>query len=347
MLRERGKFGDGAILGPLSDYITAGSVPAALIERYLGATVHAVLVRDRAAADAIRAWHVATQPGPLLLLPVDTAFVAQASGSNDDLAGLVNATDSTAAGWVRALLGQVRPVEEATAFIDARGAIWLPAAVAGPGPLRRRAELTDITRDMQTAAAALRQAAQIAAAAREALDTAMQQAAAAADSAAAATREAKHAEEGVNEILRRHQRATREVSEADLALAKLSARADALVTRSQEIDAEISRITESGHAHDSILLDGRRALSASESAHDATRELRTAAQVQQAQAQARLQVVTDRERRLREEQTMATSRLSALQAELSTLSHDDAALTSQLADWTLDLEARDGVLRDT
>ena len=347
LLKERARFGDGAVLGPLSDYISAGSVPAALIERYLGATVHAVLVRDRSVADAVRAWHVATQPGPLLLLPIDTTFVNSTSATSDDLAALVDATDSIAAGWVGALLGQVRPVEEATAFVDARGAIWLPAPVAGPGPLRRRAELTDITRELQIAAGAVRQAAMVAAAARESLDRAMQTAAAAADSAAAATREARHAEEGVNEILRRHQRATREVTEADLAMAKLSERADALVNRAQEIDKEIRRIGAESLAHDETLGGSRAALSESETAHDSTRELRTAAQVQQAQAQARLQVITDRERRLGEEQTSATSRLSALQAELSTLSHDDAMLTSQLADWALDLEARDGVLRDT
>ncbi len=250
------------------------------------------------------------------------------------------------AGCVRCL-ASVRPVEDATAFVDARGAVWLPASVAGPGPLRRRAELTDITREMTTAAANLRNASAIATAARESLDGALQLSVAAADSAAAAARQARHAEEVVNEILRRHQRATREVTEADSALAKLTERADALVTRCQEIDTEIVRITEAGHAHDAVLLELRRGLSEAEGSHDQTRELRTAAQVQQAQGQARLQVVTDRERRLREEQTMATSRLSALQAELSTLSHDDAALTSQLADWTLDLEARDAVLRDT
>jgi chromosome segregation protein len=347
LLREKGKFGDGAILGPLSDFISAGSVPAALIERYLGATVHAVLVRDRTAADSIRAWHVATQPGPLLLLPLDTVFPSASTDSPDDLAALVNATDSSAAGWVRALLGDVRAVEEATAFVDARGAVWLPASVAGPGPLRRRAELTDITREMEVAAGELRAASEVAAAARKTLDVAMQAASAAVEAAAVATREARHAEEGVNEILRRHQRATREVTEADSALAKLSERAESLVQRVQEIDAEIVRITEAGHEHEAAMLQLRTALTEAEKSHDQTRELRTAAQVQQAQSQARLQVVTDRERRLREEQTMAASRLSALQAELSTLSTDDASLTSQLADWALDLEARDGVLRDT
>ena len=42
-----------------------------LVERFLGNSVHAVLVRDSAAADAVRAWHTQANPGPLLLLPLD------------------------------------------------------------------------------------------------------------------------------------------------------------------------------------------------------------------------------------------------------------------------------------
>jgi chromosome segregation protein len=347
LLKERDTFGEGAILGPLSDYITAGSVPAALVERYLGATVHAVLVRDGATAEAVRRWHASTNPGPLLLLPIDSMTEAQGESADGDLAALVNATTPAAAGWIRTLLGRVRPMDEGSAFVDARGAVWLPASVAGPGPLRRRAELTDVRREMDAAAAVLRQAAAMSTAAREALDAALQQASAASETAAIATREARHAEERVNEITRRHQRATREVSEADAALAKLSERGTALAARATELEQRIAQLTEAGQQHDSAILEHRRALSEAERAHDETREARTAAQVQQAQAQARLQVVSDRERRLREEQTTATSRLAALQTELSSLSHDDAALTSQLTDWTLDLEAREALLRDT
>ena len=47
LLDERDRFGEGAIIGPLSDFISADADAAALVERYLGATVHAVLVRDR------------------------------------------------------------------------------------------------------------------------------------------------------------------------------------------------------------------------------------------------------------------------------------------------------------
>lgn len=350
LLKERATFGEGAVLGPLSDYINAASAPAALVERYLGPTVHAVLVRDSAAADAVRAWHAVANPGPLLLLPID-AIASEAPTRSDtgavvDLAALVRATDVVAAGWVNALLGQVLPVQEGTAFVDARGAVWLPAVVAGPGPLRRRAELADVKRELSAAASVLRQAVSVATAARATLEESNRSASSAADAAALAVREARHAEERVGEIVRRHQRATREVSEADAALAKLTARSSALALHTSELDAKIALANEAAQVHDSTILDQRRSLSEVERTHDETREQRTAAQVQQAQASARLQVVTDRERRLSQEQTTAMSRLAALEAELSTLSHDDAALTGKLADWALDLETRDGMLQD-
>ncbi len=346
LLKERDAFGAGAILGPLSDYINAGSAPAALVERFLGATLHAVLVRDNAAADEIRAWHARTNPGPLLLLPVSAAPPAPPDVS-DDLAALVSASDPVSAPWVRALLAHVRAIEDGTAFIDARGAVWLPATVAGPGPLRRRAELTDVRRDINEAASSLRRATSVAASARETLESASRAAHAASDALAVATRDARVGEDRVNEIIRRHQRASREVSEAEAALAKLADRAHALAERIATIDQRTEELEAEATSFDAQILERRRELSDAEASHDAAREERTGAQVQQAQAQARLHVVLDRERRLREEQTTAASRLDALHDELSTLSHDDAALAAQLADWSLDLETRGSLLRDT
>ena len=46
LLGDRDQFGEGAVLGPLSDFLTAGTADAAVVEQYLGATVHAVVVRD-------------------------------------------------------------------------------------------------------------------------------------------------------------------------------------------------------------------------------------------------------------------------------------------------------------
>jgi chromosome segregation protein len=76
LLKERERFGENVVLGPLSDFITADQASALLVERFLGATVHAVLVRDAAAAEAVREWHAEANPGPLLLLPLDAAPTA-------------------------------------------------------------------------------------------------------------------------------------------------------------------------------------------------------------------------------------------------------------------------------
>jgi chromosome segregation protein len=83
LLRDRERFGD-AILGPLSDFLTASADSASLVERYLGMTVHAVVVHDRATADEIRQWHAEHNPGPLLLLPLDSV-PPQSSDDQGDL----------------------------------------------------------------------------------------------------------------------------------------------------------------------------------------------------------------------------------------------------------------------
>ena len=343
LLAARDRFGDGAILGPLSDFISTGSAAAALVERYLGATVHAVLVRDRAAAEEVRAWHAATNPGPLLLLPVEG--VADDDAAADGLATLVQAS-SAAARWVRTLLGKVRAIEDGSAFLDARGAMWLPAAVAGPGPLRRRAELNDVKTELVETATARGRAAEAAAIAREAMQQAARVTAEAADAATLAAREVRQGEDRLNEVIRRHQRATREVSEAEAMLARLQEREEMLAERIRALDEQLATLAQTVVEQDAATLELRRALSESEQAHDDTREERTAVQVRQAQAQARLQVVVDRERRLHEELTSAASRLESLQAELSTLSESDAQLAEQLADWQLNLETRDTLLHD-
>jgi chromosome segregation protein len=137
LLETRDRFGEGAILGPLSDFVTAGANAAASIERFLGMTVHAVLVRDRAVADAVREWHAETGPGPLLLLPLDAVSISARVDSGDLVEQLEIAPE--AAGWARVLLERVKSLDDGS-FIDRRGAVWLPGPSAGPGPLRRRAD---------------------------------------------------------------------------------------------------------------------------------------------------------------------------------------------------------------
>ena len=70
LLAARDRFG-GAVLGPLSDFISTSREDAELAERLLGEWMHAILVRDWATVDAVHTWHEEAQPGALVLLPVE------------------------------------------------------------------------------------------------------------------------------------------------------------------------------------------------------------------------------------------------------------------------------------
>jgi chromosome segregation protein len=346
LLRDKSQFGEGSVIGPLSDFISTDATSASLVERFLGATVHAVLVKDRDTADAIRAWHAATNPGPLLLLPVDSIPVSQADDdSPDELSKLVR-SESPAAHWVKALLGRVKPIENGTGFVDSRGAIWLPANVAGPGPLRRRAEIGESRRDLAQAEASRASAAEHATAVRSTLDAAESAAAAAQENAVAASRAASEAEDLFTAVTRRHHRALKEVGDASALLERLASREMTLTESVTQIAASISEKEAAIVQHEQVVADVRRALTETEVKQDEARDRRTASQIASAQAQARLQVASDRERHLHEEFTSANARLESLQSELSTLSVADGELAKQLSSWQLDLEARQATLED-
>jgi chromosome segregation protein len=347
LLRERDRFGAGSVLGPLSDFISTESDAAAMVERFLGATVHAVLVRDRAAAESIRAWHAATNPGPLLLLPVDsTTGNGDQENEGDDLSRLVR-YESPAAHWVRAFLGRVQAIENGTGFVDSRGAIWLPANMAGPGPLRRRAEIGELRRALVDAESGKRAAAATAESVRAQLVVAERAAAEAQEAAQLASREAAEHEDLYNAVMRRHQRALKEVGDAAALLERLAARQLLLSEELERITTAISEKEASVTELDAAVAEARRVLAETELKQEEAREKRTQSQIASAQANARLQVATDRERHLHEEFTSANARLESLQSELSTLSAADGELANQLATWQLDLEAQQATLEDS
>ena len=345
LLREREKFGEGTVIGPLSDFISTESEAASLVERFLGATVHAVLVRDRAAAEAIRAWHAATNPGPLLLLPADSLSANTQEDGSEDLSRLVR-SETPAASWVRTLLGRVHPIENGTGFVDARGAIWLPANTAGPGPLRRRAEIGELRRALIEVDSSRRAAAASAESLRAQLVAAERAAAQAQEAAQAASREAAEHEDVYAAVTRRHHRALKEVGDASGLLERLTSRELSLVEN-------VSRIVEAIAEKEAVVVkldeavgDARRALAETETRQEDARDRRTQTQIASAQANARLQVASDRERHLNEEFASANARLESLQSELSTLSAADGELANQLATWQLDLEAKQATLED-
>ena len=345
LLRDRAKFGEGAILGPLSDFLGADQDTALLVERFLGATVHAVLVRDRAVAEQVRAWHAEMNPGPLLLLPLDSLQLSAPASNDDTLASHVDAAPP-AAKWARALLGGARTVEGGSAFIDSRGAIWLPGTTAGPGPLRRRAELFALRTELSTTEQRRRVALEQADALRAQVEASEVRTRSAAERLEATAGAVRRAAEHEAEIERRRQRAEREVNEADALRDRLTKRRDELSVHLEQLDGETVAATEELRAHETHLAGARDALMAGDRAQEEARVLRTRAQIEEAQVQARVQVAADRERRLAEEAGSATQRLDVLRAELSELAQADSALAEQMAQWQLDLETREAGLRD-
>ena len=345
LLRDRDKFGEGSVLGPLSDFLGADEATALLVERFLGATVHAVLVRDRAIAERVRVWHAETNPGPLLLLPLDSMQLAPSASSDGTLASHVDAAPP-AANWARALLGGARTVEGGSAFIDSRGAIWLPGTTAGPGPLRRRAELFALRTELSSTELRRRAALEQADALRVLVEASELRTRSMSEQLEAANGAVRRAVEHQAEVERRRQRAEREVSESDALRNRLILRRDELSAHLRQIEAEGVIAAEGQRAHGVLLEAAREGLVAGERAQEESRELRTRAQVEEAQVQARVQVAADRENRLAEEAGSAIQRLDVLRAELSDLAQADSALVEQMARWQLDLETREAGLRD-
>ena len=344
LLKERERFGEGAILGPLSDYVSATASSAVMLERFLGATVHAILVRDREAADAVRAWHGEAKPGPLLLLPLDVVH-GDAPPAEGSLGALAEVAEP-ARDWARSLLRDVHAIEDGTAFVDARGAVWLPGQTAGPGPLQRRAELGDLRRDLAAAESARAAASVEADAAKAALIEADEAATAASEEAQAAQRSVRQSAEQHEEADRRVRRAERELQNVELQAERIATRTEELRERVASLD---ERLLESATSVDEAQRRARESqerLVALDEQLEAAREARTRWQVEEAQVQARLQVASDRERRLGTELESAAKRLESLAAELTDLEQSDTVLAQRVAEWQMDIDARRNALGD-
>jgi len=337
LLQERARFGTGAIVGPITDFVGAGSDAALLVERFLGATLHAVLVRDSAVADAVRAWHAETHPGPLLLLPLDAS--PNPSTTSGDLASRVNAEGATRT-WVQALLGEVRAIADGAAFRDGRGAVWLPGESAGAGPLQRRAELT-----------ALRERAEQSTATRAAAESAVRSATdkrAAADDAfrAALTgvelagRQRHDAEAHLAATQGLTRRAREAADDAERQRARLDERRNSLVQRVRDVDAELQQFAGRFAAGAQGVDDAQSGVITAEHALETAREARTRAAVSHAEAAAQRHVIAEREARLGAERSAHAERLDALVRELEAISTTDEELERQQRESRATLDAR-------
>ena len=343
LLRDREQFGEGAILGPLSDFIGADAAAALLVERFLGPTVHAVVVRDRAAADAVRQWHTGANPGALLLLPLD-AMGAESNGAElGELAGLVQ-TEGPVRSWVRSLLGHVKTLDAGSAFVDARGAVWLPGTSSGAGPLRRRAELSELRTTVAASETTRAAAAAELQSVHERFVAAEGAAATAADAATAAHQRVQQAAAVRADRERSHQKATRELADAVALSERLSGRRAELGARITECITAMEQEGIALAAAEQGVNGARESLAEADRVQDAAREARAASQVAHAQAQARREVAMERRVRLERERESATTRLEMLQRELAALAQDDAALEQQMLAWKEQLSGRQTVL---
>ena len=152
LLAARERFGEG-VLGPLSDFVSAGRESAELTERLLGDWMHAVLVRDHDVVRQVQDWHAEHQPGALVLLPLDPGPVAAAGEQPLDDRLKVQ---GPATGWVRAALAGSQALDsDGRVLRRASGAIFLSGAGVPSGPLRRRAELGALVQDVERGTAAL------------------------------------------------------------------------------------------------------------------------------------------------------------------------------------------------
>jgi chromosome segregation protein len=331
LLAARSRF-DGAVLGPLSDFISTDRDAAELAERLLGDWIHAVLVRDESAVQAIRAWHAEAEPGALVLLPADPGPRLPDAGPGPLEARL--SAEGPAASWVHALLS-------GSEFLDGRGhalrrpsgAILLAGAQGPTGPLRRRAEIAGLSKDIGDRQAMLE------AVAREleqanALVTETESGAQQAAESAETAREQERAGAAVREdAARRVQNLTRELAEAETVLTRLNERVARSESRRAEVDAALSTGTSERATQEQALGIERERLTALDSEQEQAREARVEWQVREAHVAARLRAVNERLDRAGQTIATAVEAALSLQGEITALDQESATLEAQQAGW--------------
>jgi len=324
------------VLGPLADYVRTSRRDAELAERLLGEWLHAVLVRDASAIEAISAWHAETQPGPLLLLPCVPGPRLGADGHplQDELR-----VDGPAAAWVRALLAG-HEVLGSGALRRANGAVFLDSSTPAAGPLQRRAELEALEKEVRDAQSNLDRArateestVKELSAAEASLTTAGQNAEQARHAELEAGAEKGEADRGLIHARRQAEEASAQVERLTRRLAEVETRLGAVHVELQEREMERLRSAEQLGAERAGLAD-------LEAQQEAAREQRVRWQVEAAQVEARLAAAAERAGRANAEATASREQAGARAAEIARIERETAALTTQRAQWADTLQER-------
>jgi chromosome segregation protein len=330
LLLEADRFGTGAIVGPLSDFLSISTGEARLTERLLGDWLQAVLVRDESTVSEVRRWHEATGPGPLVLLPLRPG-PSVPSGRAPSRVPFDVAPEAEP--WVGAILDGVEAGDaEGSLIRRANGAVFLPGGGVS-GPLSRRAELDELARTIADGTRRLddlTRAMELAAAAHAAAEHEIEAATERSGRARAALREAQGAADDAG---RSQMRAERAHGEAEQALQRLVQRIEernrrlhAVVEEVQDGEGDRAKNAEQLKAQLSTLLD-------LESAQEAARELRVQWQVEEVQVSAREQAAAGREERGRSALAEATDEISSLRSELADIEHLVESVSSQQREW--------------
>jgi chromosome segregation protein len=343
LLAARDNF-QGGVLGPLSDFVSTGRDDAELAERLLGEWMHAVLVQDADAVNAIQAWHSEQQPGPLVLLPVQPGPVCPVD--EVPLDDRLHA-DGPAAGWVRAALAGSQVLDESGRVLRrASGAIFLAGVGAPLGPIRRRAELATLTEDIQRAEHSMN-------AAEEALrniveqlgvlEQALAEATTAAERARDAERQAIAVREDVGRVVAN---LSRETAEADTQMDRLTERLLQSERRLGEIDQTLVADELARGRVEESLSAARVLLAKLEEEQEAAREQRAHWQVQEAHLAGSLRAASDRLQRAARTRNEAEEAARALSDELAQLEADTTAIAAQQSEWLELREERRAALQE-
>ncbi|MBI2614922.1 MAG: AAA family ATPase, partial [Gemmatimonadetes bacterium] len=344
LMQVRDTFGPGAVLGPLSDFVRTSTASARLAERLLADWLHAVLVRDDAAVEAVRRWHGETRPGPLVLLPVTPGPRPPYAERTGRAAGarLPMGLDAAepAARWVAALVaGDILLDPEGASIQRTSGAVFL-SGDGGGGLLSRRAELAALEEESTRLTARRSELDQAVAAAQRAHDeaeTTVAEAAARLEGARVALREAQA---GGDDAERQLQRLERERTEADDALARTRRHLDQRARRLREIQTARTAAEQERAGLDERVQAQRLLLADLESRQEAARERRVHWQVEEAQVSARETAAREREQRASEALAQAEAAIRRLEAELAEIITETAGLAQQRAQWTDQLAER-------
>ena len=262
------KRAPAGVIGPLVDYLDVPADLAGAVEAHLGVYLHAVLVEDWAAVEAVRDWlkRDDEQEG-LVLLPVDPGSTVEGSSNGSDLLARVS-VGKPAESWAAALLGSLHiaasfePSEHAWVLQDGSGqdrygAVRLGSPTGG-GSLALRGKIEELEREVELGARAAEGAESALQAAAEALAGCESRAEAILEEFDEAGRALQDAENRRDAALARLE-SSREESEAVASrIEELGAAVDGFAPRQEERERELALLGEQEAAAEAAVAEARK-----------------------------------------------------------------------------------------